>query len=139
MNADRNDLPTPLAPSAGAQDLTLESLAEAHQSLRKAFHVTLVFLILLSGSLFVFFLRELSLARRQVADLTQSVAEYERNTVPLMEEFRSRLQAFAQAHPDFNPIYTKYFGTNLTPLTPSPQRAQPLNTNAGALRLPPKR
>jgi hypothetical protein len=134
-----SDSPTPLSPTPGAPELTLESLAEAQQSLRAAFHITLVFLIILAGSLFVFFLREVSLARRQITELTQAVAEYEKNTVPVMEEFRGKLRAFAATHPDFNPIYRKYFGTNMAPLGHSSQSAQPLGINPIGPRLPPAR
>ena len=135
-----SDSTIPLAPTPGPPDITLEALMEAHQSLRAAFHITLVLLIILTGSLFVFFLREVSIARRQIADLTQVVAEYEKNAVPLMEDFRTKLQVFARAHPDFNPIYLKYFGsTNAAPLTQSAPRAQPLTTNPNAPRLPPPR
>jgi hypothetical protein len=133
-----SDSPSPLAPIPGAPDITIEALVEAHQSLRTAFHITLVLLVILTGSLFVFFLREVSIARRQIADLTQVVVDYEKNAVPLMEDFRTKLQVFARTHPDFNPIYLKYFGsTNAAPLTRSTPRTQPLGTNPNAARLPP--
>src|SRR5438105_14489035 len=112
---------TPLASTPAAPALTLEALAEAHQSLRAAFHVALVMLFILTGSLFVFFLREVSLARRQIAELTQVVTEYEKNSVPVMEDFRAKLQVFMRSHPDFSPIYAKYFGSsNAAPLTQRP-------------------
>jgi hypothetical protein len=134
-----SDTPTPLAPHPGPPSVTLESLAEAHESLRTALHVTLVMLVILTGTLFVFFLREVSIARRQIAELTQVVGDYEKSAVPLMEDFRSKLQAFAKTHPDFAPIYARYFGsTNSAPLS-SPMKAQPLSTNPSAARLPPSR
>jgi len=113
----------------------LEALAQAHQSLRTSFHVTLVMLVVLSGSLFVFFLREVSLARRQISELNQVVADYEKNAVPLMDDFRTKLQVFTKSNPDFGPIFLKYFGTNAAAVPPSPHRAQPL-TNSNAPRLP---
>lgn len=69
-------------------------------------------LLILAGSLFVFFLREVSLARRQSAELAQMVNDYEKNAYPAMEKFRDKLQQFTQTHPDFAPIYTKYFGSS---------------------------
>jgi hypothetical protein len=133
-----SDSLNPLAPAPDNPEVTLESLAEAHQALRTAFQVTLVLLLILTGSLFVFFLREVSLARRQITDLTQVVSDYEKNSVPLMEDFRVKLQVFAKTHPDFNPIYLKYFAsTNSAPLTQSGTRAQPLTTNRNPARMPP--
>ena len=116
--------------------LTLESLLAAHQSLRRSFHLALVMLLILSGSLFVFFLRELSLARRQVQELAQVVSDYEKNTFPIMENFRSKLQAFAQTHPDFNPIYAKYFGAPTGSAMPGGSKLRP-TSNASPARLPP--
>ena len=117
-------------------NLTLQSLAAAHESLRAAFHVTLVLLLILTGSLFVFFLREVSIARRQINELTKVVTDYQKNVFPVMEDFRTKLQAFAKTHPDFAPIYAKYFGTNAPPAGSASGRAQPL-TNPSAARLPP--
>jgi hypothetical protein len=130
-------LPSDPAP-AGSPALTLEALVQAHRNLRTAFHITLVFFIILTGSLFVFFLREVSIARRQITDLTQAVVEYEKSAVPLMEDFRTKLQGFTRTNPDFAPIYMKYFGTNTAAGRAGPTQAQPLTNPAGA-RLPPGR
>ena len=92
--------------------------------------------MILTGSLFVFFLRESSIARRQIGQLAQAVAEYDRTAVPLMKDLRNKLQAFAQTHPDFVPIYTKYFGVASGPASsPGSVPAKPVN----APRLPPTR
>jgi hypothetical protein len=90
-------------------------------------------LVILSGSLFVFFLRETSLARRQIAELSQVVAEYQKTAAPVMEEFRTKLLAYTKTHPDFGPIFSKYFGTNS--LTAGPNRAQPFGETPAA-RMP---
>src|SRR6187455_22075 len=107
-----SDSLSPLEPLPAAPEPTLESLVRAHQSLRTSFHVTLVFIVVLTASLFVFFLREVSLARRQVTELNLVVADYEKTAVPLMDDFRVKLQAFSKSYPDFTPIFLKYFGTN---------------------------
>jgi hypothetical protein len=126
------------SPGAGqpGPPVDLEELWAAHRSLRTSFHITLGLLLVLSGSLSVYFIRELSNARRQTTELTQLVNDYERNFLPLMENFRTKLLDFAQVHPDFAPIYRKYFGTNTAPVNQSPARAQPLSNTAGP-RLPP--
>ena len=130
-----NDDPLSSAPELADPAVTLEELASAHRSLRTAFHVSLVLLVILSGSLFIFFLREVSLARRQMNELTTAVLEYEKSAVPLMEDFRMKLQAFSSRHPDFLPIYTKYFGQTNAPAA-NPGAAQPLS-NSNTPRLPP--
>jgi hypothetical protein len=134
---DLNDSSSPITPIPEAPQLTIEALAQAHQSLRAAFHVTLVMVVVLSGALFVFFLREVSLARRQIVELTQIVGDYQQNVLPRMEAFRAGLEAFTRTHPDFAPIYTRYFGTNATPLTQAPGRPKPAPANPNAARMPP--
>jgi hypothetical protein len=129
--------PLPVSTPAAPPPLTMESLLEAHNALRSSLHVTLVMLFILSGSLFVFFLREVSLARRQTIELRQVVADYEKNAYPMMESFRIKLQAFAQTHPDFNPIYARYFGTtNASAAGPSSAKSPP-SSNVSPARLPP--
>jgi len=136
-----SDSPSQLVPLPAASEPTLESLAQGQEALRTALHITLVMIIILTGSLFVFFLREVSLARRKVAELTQVVTEYEKNAVPLMEDFRTKLQVFARTHPDFAPVYAKYFGTNSANFGSATGRPQPLNSSTGStnVRLPPGR
>lgn len=126
-----SDAPSPLEPPPGPSTAGLEELARAYRSLRSAFHVTLVMLLILTGSLSVFFMREISIARKQMLELTRVVVEFEKNGVPVVEELRSKLHAFAQGHPDFAPIYARYFETNAAAGTQAVSRAQP------PLRMPP--
>lgn len=130
---------SPFSSGAPSSEVTLETLAQSYQSLRMAFNVSLVLVGVLSASLSIFFIRELSIARRQTNELNSSIAEYERTAVPLLEDFRTKLQAFTASHPDFAPIYAKYFGgTNVPSGNPIPNRAQPAS-NAAGVRLPPGR
>lgn len=87
----------------------IDELRESFQSLRGLFHITLITLVILSGSLSVFLLREVSLVRQQVRELNQFVATYETTTVPLMRGLRRKLIEFAQSNPDFGPILGRYF------------------------------
>jgi hypothetical protein len=127
-----SELPSPLLPHDSG--LSLEALADAHERLRMAFHVTLGLLVILTFSLFVFFLRETSLARRQIAEMAQFVAQYEKGEGRAINDFRIKLQGFAKTHPDFVPVYNKYFGSN----TPAggPNSAQPVGEPPSA-RMPP--
>lgn len=104
---------------------TLEQLHESYRSLRALLLIALVCLLILTGSLFVFLLREVSATRQQVKELTQYVASYEKNSVPVMRQFRDKLIEFAKSNQDFAPILSKYVNpTNYTRLSPAPGPAQ---------------
>lgn len=121
--------------SSLSSEPSLESLQAGQKSLCRVINVILLALIILTGSLFVFFLREVSVARRQVRELSQFVAEYERASLPVVREFRTRLQAFARTNADFAPVLARYFSpTNQAaggaapaarPASPAPPAPQP--------------
>ncbi|MEW6157275.1 MAG: hypothetical protein AB1813_07570 [Verrucomicrobiota bacterium] len=112
--------PAPAAPS-------LEELRASFRSLRLLLNVVLVALILLTTSVLAFLFKEQSMVQKQIVELSKFVADYEKNSVPLMEDFRTKLESFAKAHPDFRPILIKYFGTNApAPTTQPAPKALPL-------------
>jgi hypothetical protein len=120
--------------------ITLESLAADCRALRTALHITLVLLILLTGSLFVFFAKETSIARREVNEYIRVVGELRKTAVPIpaVMEFRNKLQAYSQTHPDFIPIYSKYFALSNAPASAGPVAAKnPAQPTASGARLPP--
>jgi hypothetical protein len=112
----------PTNPSAG-QTAALDSLQQAYQSLRTLIHTVLVILLVLTWSVNIFLLKQLSLVRNEVDERQRFVAEYEKNTVPLMSEFLIRLQGFTKTNPDFTNILHKYWmPTNALAAAPvSPQ------------------
>lgn len=103
---------------------SLEELRQSHHSLWRLFHVLLIVMLVLTGSLSLFLLREVTLIRRQIREATQFVANYEQNSLPVMLEFRNKLYEFAKGHPDFMAIFTKYF--NPTNTRTAPGMATPL-------------
>lgn len=100
-SSQRSDAASPVARE-------LAELRESHRSLRALFQIVLVSLLILTGSVFLFLLREVSVTRRQVGELTQYVAAHEKNNVPIMRLFRDRLIEFARTNEDFVPILSKY-------------------------------
>lgn len=104
--------PETVAPQA---EISLDDLRRSYQSLRALFHVVLFSLLVLTGSLFLFFLREVSQIRRQTKELVQFVENYENTSLPAMLEFRTKLQGFAKGHPDFNSILAKYVNPTNAP------------------------
>jgi hypothetical protein len=100
---------------------SLESLQQAYQSLRTLLEVLIVVMVVLSGSLNIFLLRQVSLVRREVEDRERFITDYEHNSLPLMNDFVLKLQAFAKTNSDFVPILAKYWRpTNAPPVPQSP-------------------
>jgi len=98
----------PANPSS-SQTGTVESLQQAYQSLRTLLHTVLVILLVLTWSVNIFLLKQLSLVRNEVEERQRFIAEYEKNTVPLMSDFLIRLQGFTKTNPDFTNILHKYW------------------------------
>ena len=113
--------PSPDDPIIPAVDVNTQvrALEGSVQSLRQLFTLVVLILILLSASLFIFMLRQVSSTRRQVAELTQFVVEYQKTSAPAIEEMRRKLYDFAKTNSDFTPIYQHYFSSN----APSARRA----------------
>ena len=96
-------------PELPSQTTALESLQQAYQSLRTLIDTVLMILLVLTWSVNIFLLKQLSLVRNEVAERQRFVTEYEKNTVPLMSEFLTRLQGFTKTNPDFTNILHKYW------------------------------
>ena len=121
----------PLSPSSAEfDDLAPAALQKEMRSLRTLLHVTLVALIVLSGSLSVVLLRQVIGMRRQIRELTTVVLTYEKNEVPVLEDFRKRLDEFARRNPDFRPILSKYFQPDTNAAAVAPVVAPPANRPA---------
>jgi hypothetical protein len=90
-----------------------QTAAPYSKELRALVHAISVSLLILTGTVFVFIYREVVLVRRQTAELARYLIEYERsNALEFIENVRQKLGEFRKDHPDFNPIYSRYFGTN---------------------------
>lgn len=87
--------------------------AQVH-SLRTLFSYTLIALIFLAFGVNIFIWRQMSLVRRQLDENSRIVAEYHRVTEPRVRELLGKLEVFAAANRDFQPILSKY----VTPRTP---------------------
>jgi hypothetical protein len=112
------DLPTRPSPSGS---VTAEDALQAQvHSLRKLFSCTLVALIILSFGVNVFIWRQMSLTRQQLDENSRMVAEYRRVTEPRIRDLLGRLEVFAAANRDFQPILAKYI-----PPRPQPAPATP--------------
>jgi hypothetical protein len=84
-----------------------------YRRLRMLTQATAFSVLILTGTVFIFLYRQVVLVRRQTAELARYIAEVDRSGMPgFVEQVRDKFNLFRKDHPDFNPIYTRYFGTN---------------------------
>jgi len=85
---------------------------DQYETLRKLFVATLVALLILSGALNIFFLRQLIFIRKDLEaarpQIKQFVENYKATVEPQIKSFLSSLVGYGRAHPDFIPILVKY-------------------------------
>jgi len=116
----------PEVPRAFKNDLEVQ-----YASLRRLVQATAVSVLILTGTVFIYLYRQVVLVRRQTAELARYIAEVDRAGMPeFMEKVRGRFNEYWKTHPDFNPIYTRFFGTNEAPVTAKVGPAPPVATNA---------
>ncbi|MEW6303765.1 MAG: hypothetical protein AB1705_09855 [Verrucomicrobiota bacterium] len=111
----------------------LDELERRHAQLQRSFRAlqrliqaVLVALILMCGSLSVYLFRQVSTMRKQVEAnrplINQTVADYNSNYLPQVQQFLGRLQAFARTNADFAPILSRYSlaADGVAPAAPPP-------------------
>jgi hypothetical protein len=85
---------------------------EQYESLRHSLVSTLVLVIVLSGALNLFLLRQVKYARLDLDNFRQyanaQIATYKSNDGPLLETFLRNIVEYGRTHPDFAPIMEKY-------------------------------
>ena len=83
------------------------------RALRMLVHAIAISLLILLGTVFVFLYREVVVLRKQTVGMSAVIADYERsNVAEIIDQAGTRLAEFARQNPDFQPIYSRYFGTN---------------------------
>lgn len=111
-----DDLSSPTPPRSDA------SLAAEVRSLRIAVHIALVALVVLASALSVYFLRQVSLLRRQSQNservAEQLVQHYTLNVITQAQSFEARLREFAEKDPELKARLAKFYA-------PSPQSSSP--------------
>lgn len=138
MNESLEPKPTPPVPeTSNAQDLV-----EAVASLRVQLQATLILLIMITGALNIYLLRQYVALRKDVAILEpqvgQMMAVYDKVTIPLARTFLGQLTEFARQHPDFQPILNRY-QVQVLPGTGAPPASAPTRTGSAAPAPSPQR
>jgi hypothetical protein len=104
------------SPSVQPAETRIAELQNECAILRKLLVALVLFLLILSGSVNLYLLRQMISARKDLAELRprveQRMADYRQNEEPAIQAFIASLRSFAAAHPDFAPILAKY---NLSP------------------------
>lgn len=112
-------------------------LQEQLDALQRTVVIALVLMIILSGALNLFLLRQVKFSRTDLANTkpqaTALINDYTK-AMPMMNEFVNRVREYGRTHPDYMPILVKYgvvtTGTNQAPgvLSPVPKPAAPVPT-----------
>ncbi|HWW02780.1 MAG TPA: hypothetical protein VNZ64_23980 [Candidatus Acidoferrum sp.] len=86
----------------------LNDLRAECASLRQSVFSLLVLLLVISGTLNVYFLRQFRVTKAAVAQVASVVADFQKNQGPAIDNFLARLVEFEKKNPDFAPILAKY-------------------------------
>jgi hypothetical protein len=122
-----NDLTSNTTVPAGAPQAGDEGLKQ----LKMLVHACAISLLILICTFFIYLFRQTGTVRNSIEELAAYIDQYEQSNAPQMiTELHIRLDEFRRQHPDFSPIYTRYFGTNPPPLhagrqAPSPEKVVP--------------
>ena len=85
-----------------------EDLRETCATLRYQLNSVLILLLIISGTLMIYFLRQSTLTRKDRDAMSQTVAAYNQNDAPVLSEFAAKLREYAKTHSDVVPILAKY-------------------------------
>lgn len=90
-------------------------LVKSVRSLRILLNLALAVLVLFIVFLNAFMLSQVRTMRREagrlqpaVQEMQKAVADYETNSVPIMQRFTIELKRFAERNPDFLPVLNRY-------------------------------
>lgn len=96
----------PLEP-AGSTDLQ-----EQCESLKHLMVSVLILVLVISGTLNIFFLRQLRDARRELAmirpQMQQMITTYQKTEAPMMQAIANKFADYGRTHVDYAPILSKY-------------------------------
>jgi hypothetical protein len=108
-----------------ASDNDLQAQCDA---LRHLITSTLILVIVISGTFNIYLLRQWKTTSKDLAGIrpqaAQMVAEYQKVSGPLMNDFVAKITEYGRTHPDFAPILAKYnlkpaAATGVPPIAPT--------------------
>jgi hypothetical protein len=99
---------SPISAPAADPAEALHSLQQAYLSLRAMFHALLIIVLVLTGSLNIFLWKQVNLVRIQVAERNRYLSDFQKNKLPVMNEFLTKVQEFARTDTNFAKILLRY-------------------------------
>jgi hypothetical protein len=111
--------------------LATDDLQAQCDALRHLVVSMLVLVVVISGTLNIYFLRQYKTLSKELAAIrpqfNQMNAVYQKDEAPWMQDIVRKLTEYGRAHPAFAPILTKYNlkpggPTGAMPTTPTPQQ-----------------
>jgi hypothetical protein len=119
---DNLDIKTPV--QSNASDVQAQ-----FDDLRHLIVSVLILVIVISGTLNIYLLRQWRSTSRDLAAIrpqaAQMIAEYQQKSGPLMGDFIKKITEYGRSHPDFGPVLAKYgikpaAATGAAPAAPTP-------------------
>jgi len=107
-------------------------LQAQYDALRQMIVSLMVLVVVISGTLNIYMLRQWRSASKDLTAIrpqaTQMIAEFQKVSGPLMQDFVKKISDYGRTHPEFAPILAKYglkAGTPANPPSTSPTTAAP--------------
>ena len=102
---DNLDLKSPVQPDVSDLRAQLDQLRHFGVSV-------LVLVIIISGTFNIYLLRQWQSSRKDLAAIRpqaeQMIADYQRTSSPMINDFVKKLADYGRSHPDFAPVLAKY-------------------------------
>ena len=102
---DNFDDKTPVQPAATDVQVQLDAMRHLIVSV-------LILVVVVSGTLTIYLLRQWRTVSKELAvvrpQATQMIADYQKNSVPLMSDFLKKVTDYGRTHPDYMPVLAKY-------------------------------
>jgi len=102
---DNLDLKTPVQPNSS-------DMQAQYDELRHLIMSVLILVIVISGTFNIYLLRQWRSTSRDLAVIrpqaTQMIADYQKVTGPLINDFVKKITEYGRSHPDFAPVLAKY-------------------------------
>jgi hypothetical protein len=99
-------------------------LQARYDELRHLVVSLLILVVVISGTLNIYLLRQWRSTSKDLAAIgpqaRQMIADFQRNSGPLMQDFVRKITEYGRTHADFAPILAKYGLKPATPTNPPP-------------------
>jgi hypothetical protein len=103
----------------------MTELQDELQALKRLVSVIVALLIMVSFSVDVYMMRQVTTVNRELAGAQNVIDDFNKRVAPAASEFWTRLSEYGKSHPDFAPVLARY--TNFVQITSVPATAPKKN------------